>query len=268
MYHVLFELGSLKIYSYGFMIAIGALSGIAYMIIQGKKEVGLTFDQGNTLFLYIFIAAFVGGKAFLFFENPSLYAHDPGKLFKGRGFVFYGSFLFAIPVMLWFFKKHKLNTFRMLDVMAITTCLVHMFGRLGCFLAGCCYGVPTDSFVGVTFTDPACYASPKNVPLHPTQLYESTYILLVMILLLIIRKHRKFYGQLFLLYLILYAAGRSVLEIFRGDEERGYLLNGYLSHAQFVALCIIAAAVYTYLRWSRANCIGDSPAQPSNKKGQ
>jgi len=268
MYPVLFELGGLKIYSYGFMIAIGAVSGIAYMIVRGKKEVGLTFDQANTLFLYIFIAAFVGGKAFLFFENPSQYIHDPGRLLKGRGFVFYGSFLFAIPVMLWFFKKHKLNTFKMLDVMAITTCLVHMFGRLGCFLAGCCYGVPTDSFFGVTFTDPACYASPKGVPLHPTQLYESIYILLVMIFLLIIRRRRKFYGQLFLLYLILYAAGRSVLETFRGDEERGYLLDGYLSHAQFVALCIIATTIYVYSRWARTNRVQSRAIATQNKKGQ
>jgi len=253
MYPVLFELGSLKIYSYGFMIAIGALSGVAYMVVQGKKEVGLTFDQANTLFLCIFIAAFVGGKAFLFFENPSLYAHDPGKLLKGRGFVFYGSFLFAIPVMFWFFRRHKLHTFRMLDVMAVTTCLVHMFGRLGCFLAGCCYGLPTQSWLGVTFTDPACYARPTNVPLHPTQLYEALYILLVMIVLLAIRQRRKFYGQLFLLYLILYAAGRSILETFRGDAERGYLLDGYLSHAQFVALCIIAATLYVYRRWSKTN---------------
>lgn len=255
MYPVLFKIDSLTVYSYGFMIALGAIAGVAYMAVQGKKEVGLTFDQANTLFLYIFIAAFVGGKAFLFFENPSLYAQAPGRLLAGRGFVFYGSFLFAIPVMFWFFKKHKLNAYKMLDVMAITTCLVHMFGRVGCFLAGCCYGIPTDSAAGLIFTDPACYANPKNVPLHPTQLYEAGFILLVMIFLLIIRNHRKFYGQLFLLYLMLYAAGRSVLEIFRGDEARGYLVEGYVSHAQFVAACIIGATIYIYIKWSKNNLI-------------
>lgn len=255
MYPVLFEVGGITVYSYGFLIAIGALAGVAYMVIQGKKDVGLTPDQANTLFLYIFIAAFVGGKVFLFFESPSSYIDNPGKLFKGRGFVFYGSFLFAIPVMFWFFKKHKLNTYKMLDVMAITTCLLHIFGRLGCFMAGCCYGIPTDSVLGVVFSDPACSAKPKHVPLHPTQLYESGYILLVMIALLIIRGRRRFYGQLFLLYLILYAAGRSALEMFRGDEARGYLVDGYLSHAQFVAICIIAATLYVYKRWSKRNRI-------------
>ena len=256
MHPVLFELGGVKVYSYGLMIALGAIAGVAYMAIRGKKEVGLSFDQANSLFLFIFIAAFIGGKVFLYYDDPSLYLHAPGKLLKGRGFVFYGSFLFAIPTMFWFFKRHKLNPYKMLDVMAITTCLVHMFGRVGCFLAGCCYGVPTDSFFGVSFTDPACYANPKNVPLHPTQLYEAGYIFLVMICLLIIRNRRQFYGQLFLLYLMAYAVGRSILEIFRGDDERGYIVKDIISHSQLIAFAVILVTVFVYRRWSIKNKIG------------
>ncbi len=255
MHPVLFEVGGLTVHSYGFMIALGALAGVAYMAIQGKKDVGLTFDQANSLFLYIFIAAFVGGKLFLFFEDPSRYAHAPKKLFTGSGFVFYGSFLLAIPTMLWYFRKHKLNTYKMLDVMAVSTCLVHMFGRVGCFLAGCCYGTPTDGVLGVIFTDPLCHAEPKNVPLHPTQLYEAGYIFLVMVVLLFLRTRRKFYGQLFLLYLMLYAVGRSVLEIFRGDEARGYVIKNYVSHSQFIAFLIILTVLYVYSRWSKTNTV-------------
>ena len=88
MHPVLFEVGGISIYSYGFMIAIGAIAGVAYMAIQGRKEVGLTFDQANTLFLYIFISAFLGGKVFLFFEEPSYYLSNPAKLFSGSGFVY------------------------------------------------------------------------------------------------------------------------------------------------------------------------------------
>jgi phosphatidylglycerol---prolipoprotein diacylglyceryl transferase len=253
MYPVLFEIGGVPIYSYGFMIAIGVIAGVGYMVIQGKKEVGLTFDQANTLFLLIFVAAFVGGKLFLFFEDPSRYLNQPDKLLTGRGFVFYGSFLLAIPTMLWFFKKQKLDPYKMLDVMAITTCLVHMFGRIGCFLAGCCYGVPTNSTLGVIFSDPVCQAEPKGVSLHPTQLYESFYIFVVMLFLIFMRSRRKFYGQLFLLYLMLYAIGRSVLELFRGDEERGYVIDKYMSHSQFIALIIILVVMYTYSRWAKSN---------------
>lgn len=255
MHPVLFEIFGISVYSYGFMIALGAIAGVAYMAIRGKKEFGLTFDQANSLFLFIFIAAFVGGKVFLFFEDASFYISHPKNLLTGRGFVFYGSFLFAVPTMLWFFKKHKLPTYAMLDVMAITTCLVHMFGRIGCFLAGCCYGKQTTSIFGVTFTDEACSAKPLNVPLYPTQLFEASYIFLVMLVLLYLRGRRTFYGQLFLLYLILYAIGRFALEYFRGDLGRGFVIENYLSHSQLIALLIAIAVAMLYKKWSTRNRI-------------
>ena len=255
MHPVLFELAGISVYSYGFMIALGAIAGVAYMSIRGKKEFGLTFDHANSLFLFIFISAFVGGKVFLFFEDPLYYLSNLKNILTGRGFVFYGSFLFAIPTMLWFFKKHKLPTYSMLDVMAITTCLVHMFGRIGCFLAGCCYGKQTTSVFGVTFTDEVCSAKPLNEPLYPTQLFEAFYILLVMLFLLYLRGRRKFYGQLFLLYLIVYAIGRFILEYFRGDLGRGFMIKNYISHSQLIALLIAAVVSVLYNQWSNRNRI-------------
>ncbi len=253
MYPVLFKLGDITVYSYGFMIAFGSIAGVAYMVVQGKKEVGLTFDQANGLFLSIFVAAFVGGKFFLIFEQPSYYLEHPEKLIMGRGFVFYGSFLFTIPVMLWYFKKNKLPTYKMLDVMAITTCVVHFFGRLGCFMAGCCYGKPTDSPIGITFTNAACYAEPLHTPLYPTQLMEAGYILSILAVLWIMRKKRTFYGQLFLLYIMLYAVGRSILEIYRGDAKRGFIIMDYLSHSQFVAGILLVVVLFVYRKWATKN---------------
>ena len=255
MHPILFEVGSITVYSYGFMIALGIIAGMAYLIVAGKKQVGLTFDQANTLFLYIFFAAIVGGKLFLFLEDPNTYIQNPEKLFTGRGFVFYGSFLLAIPTMWWFFKKHQLHPYRMLDVMAITTCLVHMFGRIGCFFAGCCHGRPTDSFLGVTFTHPACYADPLHTPLYPTQLFEAVYIFLIMLFLFTLKTRQRFYGQLFLSYLMLYAVGRFILEFFRGDTGRGFVLDA-VSHSQFIALCVLAVVVLVYFRWSKKTVIG------------
>jgi phosphatidylglycerol---prolipoprotein diacylglyceryl transferase len=266
MHPILFEVGGITIYSYGFMIAIGAIAGVAYMAVQGKKDVGLSFDQANTLFLLIFLAAFIGGKVFLFFEEPSLYVNEPKRLLAGRGFVFYGSFLFAVPTMIWFFHKHKIHAQKMLDVMAITTCLVHVFGRIGCYLAGCCYGKPTDSFLGVTFTDPVCMANPKGVPLHPTQLYEAGFILLVLIGLLYLRDRRKFNGQLFLTYLLCYALGRFVLEYFRGDEQRGFIIKNILSHSQLIALNVFAIVCYVYLKWSKLHQLKPRKVPSAPKK--
>jgi phosphatidylglycerol:prolipoprotein diacylglycerol transferase len=256
MHPILFEIGGITIYSYGFMIALGVIAAVTYMVLQGKKDVGLTFDQANSLFLFIFISAFIGGKIFLIFEDPAHYLSNPTKLLAGSGFVFYGSFLFAVPTMLWYFKKEKLHTYKMLDVMAIVTCLVHMFGRLGCFLAGCCHGKPTTSSLGVTFTNPSCQAEPLNTPLYPTQLMEAGFILFVMIVLLVVKKnYQRFHGQLFLLYMLLYAIGRSVLEIFRGDIARGFIIKGYVSNSQFTALLIFIGVLLLYARWSKRNSI-------------
>jgi phosphatidylglycerol:prolipoprotein diacylglycerol transferase len=251
MYPILFEVGTVHIYSYGLMIALGIIAGMIYLVVAGRKSVGLTFDQANSLFLYVFFAAVIGGKLFLFFEDPSGYLADPLRLIAGQGFVFYGSFLLTIPTMLWYFHRNKLPALKMLDVMAVTTCLVHMLGRIGCFLAGCCHGKPTDSIIGVTYTNPVCYADPLNTPLYPTQLLEAAYIFGVMLFLIFMKNRSTFNGQLFLIYLMMYAAGRFVLEFLRGDEGRGFILDGYLSHSQLIALSILAIVVFFYVRLSK-----------------
>jgi phosphatidylglycerol---prolipoprotein diacylglyceryl transferase len=251
MHPILFEVGSFTIYTYGFCIAVGAVSGFIYMAREAKKQFGLSFDQSNTLFLLIVTAAVVGGKAFLVFEDFSYLSH-PSRLLSGSGFVFYGSLLTCIPVMLWFFKRNKIPVWAMLDVMAITTCILHTCGRIGCFMAGCCYGTPTDSLFGVTFTNPVCQAEPLNTPIHPTQLYEAGYIFSIMLVLLLLKKKRQFEGQLFLIYIILYAIGRAVIELFRGDIERGFIIQDYLSNSQFISLLLISGATYFYVKLRNA----------------
>lgn len=255
MHPVLFKLGSITIYTYGFCIAMGALLGFLYMYRQGKKQYGITFDQSNNLFILLVAAGVVGGKLFMIFEDPSLYLSQPKKLFSGSGFVFYGSLLTTIPVMLWYFKKIKVPVLGMLDVMAAVTCIVHGFGRIGCFMAGCCYGLPTDSFLSVVFTNPVCQAEPLHTPLYPTQLFEATFIFSLLILLFVLKKKKQFDGQLFLIYLMAYAVGRGILEMFRGDIERGFLIENILSNSQFISLLIISVALYFYLRLNRTKKI-------------
>ena len=251
MHPILFEAGSVTVYTYGFFIALGAVLGGLYMWWQGSKQFGLTFDQANTLFVLLIIAGVVGGKLFVLFEQPSFYLKNLTKLFSGSGFVFYGSLLTAIPVMLWYFKKNKIPTLAMLDVMAVVTCIVHGLGRIGCYNAGCCYGIPTDSIFGVVFSDPVCQARPLNVVLHPTQLYETTLIFSILTFLLIYKSHKKFDGQLFILYLIIYASGRSVLETLRGDLERGFVIQDWLSNSQFISILVIGLSVYFYVKLNR-----------------
>jgi len=241
---------TIGIYSYGFLIACGAIAGYLYIRYQAKKQFNTPSETIQTLVIIIIISAVVGGKLFIFFENPERYFNDPLAIFRNfsNGFVFYGSLIFAVPAMIIFFRMNKLPILAMLDIIAVTACIVHGFGRLGCFMAGCCYGLPHQGWPSVTFTDPRSAAEPLLTPLHPTQLYDAFSIFTIMAILIFLSRRKQFQGQLFLIYIMLYAVGRSIIEIFRGDTERGFLIDNVLSVSQFISSILFLAALYFYLR--------------------
>jgi phosphatidylglycerol:prolipoprotein diacylglycerol transferase len=264
MHPVLFEIDTpgflrflfpdtITIYTYGTMIALGALLGFAYTAWQAKKQLNVRYETTNELILFILLFSIIGGKFFVIFEDFKGFLSDPGQLFRNfsSGFVFFGSLLFAIPTMLIFFRARKIPTLPMLDIMAITTCIVHGTGRIGCFMAGCCHGIPYDGFLSVVFTDPMCQADPLNTPLHPTQLYSVSLIYGIMAILLVVSRKKQFNGQIFLLYLILYSAGRMILEMFRGDLSRGYVIQDLLTNSQFISIMVIIVAIYFYYKLYR-----------------
>ena len=127
-------------------------------------------------------------------------------------------------------------------------------GRWGCFAAGCCYGKPTDLPFGVTFTDPfanEAVGTPLNVALHPTQLYLSLNALIIFFVLQWAYRRRTFDGEVFWLYVLLYAITRGILETFRGDSIRGFLVPGVFSTSQFIGLLAAASAVGMLVYLSR-----------------
>ncbi|WP_458626839.1 prolipoprotein diacylglyceryl transferase [Winogradskyella sp. PC D3.3] len=239
----LLNVEQVTVYTYATLIVLGTLIAALYTKWSAKRELGIQ-NLPNAFFYAIFIAGFVGGKLFFYLQDPMLYIQNPNLLlnnFSG-GFVFYGSFVVIIPYIIWFLKKHNIPVLPMLDIFAITTTIVHAIGRFGCFTAGCCYGSPTESSFGLVFP------TTHNVSVHPTQLYEVTMLVTIMCLLFRIKKIQQFKGQLFLIYLMLYAFGRGILELFRGDD-RGFIIENILSHSQFIALCLIAIAAYFYYRF-------------------
>ena len=252
MHPELFSIGDFTIHTYGFMIMLGATLGFLYMSHTVKKDLGIEKDKIQNLAIMVIVSAFVGGKLLFYLEDPGYYFGSLDNLKRNfrTGFVFYGSLLFAVPVTIWYFRKNKWPVWPMLDRLAITACIIHGTGRLGCFFAGCCHGVETDVPWAVTFTDTASQA-PLNVPLHPTQLYSATLIFAILIILLMFKRHKRFEGQLFFIYIILYATGRGIIEIFRGDEERGYVIDNVLSHSQFISIIVIAVVVWAYFRFKR-----------------
>lgn len=244
----------LTFYSYGVCIALGALIAYYYALAQAKK---MEIDKNKIadLFLYIIVAAFIGGKVFFYFEDPS----DFSKLLPtGSGFVFYGSLLFAIPTLIWFLRKNKIPIYPFLDVIAICGAFAQGFGKMGCLMSGCCHGLVCKTGWGITFTNPESSADPLNVPLYPTQIYDIVLLFSILAFLFWLRNRKQFHGQMFLLYVIFYAIGRSITEIFRGDEARGFIIENILSHSQFISIFIIATALYFYFSWRKKYAVSKS----------
>jgi len=240
----------ITLYSYGFFILLGII--VAYLSVWARrKEFKLNHDLLSDLFLWAFIGIFVGGKLFYYFEDIGKYLHEPAQMFKnmGSGFVFYGSFLVGLPVLVWRFKKMKLPVMPMLDVIAIAGALVHGFGKLGCLMSGCCHGKVCEAPWGIVFSDAASSANPLNTPLYPTQIYDAVMIFSIAGILLYLYSRKKFHGELLLLYAIIYGVGRSITEIFRGDEARGYIIDGVLTHSQFIAILILIGSYFLWKRW-------------------
>ena len=129
-------------------------------------------------------------------------------------------------------------------------------GRLGCFAAGCDYGKPTSSFLGVVFRNPLSHqvtGVPLNIPIHPAQVYESLATLVIFGILLWRIRRKAYDGEVFIIYIGLYALARFFIEFLRGDEDRGFVFNQLLSTSQFIAiLAILAAAGFAWqLRFRR-----------------
>ncbi|OGQ64225.1 MAG: prolipoprotein diacylglyceryl transferase [Deltaproteobacteria bacterium RIFCSPLOWO2_12_FULL_38_8] len=239
---------------YGTMLAIG-FSLALYLVVRRAKTEGLDPEHFLNVATYIILAALIGSRLFhVFFEKPSYYFSNPleiPKVWKG-GYTFLGGFIPAAIVLWWYTKKHKIPILKSMDIFAPYLALGTMFGRLGCFLAGCCHGKICDFVqfpISYVATNPDSFSRPLGIPLYATQLWQASANFLVFLILIWMRKRKKFDGQLLAGYLIFYPIGRGVIEIFRGDEVRGFVISNILYTSQFLGLFMILGGI---LLWWRA----------------
>ncbi len=255
MYPKIMDIGPVTIHSYGLLLALAFIAGIWLASSTAKKQ-GINPDSIWNMGLIIIFSALVGAKILLFLSDFSYYSQNPREIFslstlRSTG-VYYGGLLLALGASAWYLHRAKLPAWKVADICAPGIALGQAIGRIGCLMAGCCYGKPTTMPWGVTFTSQYAYDNvgvPLNVKLHPTQLYESvgTFLLFLYLLWRGTRKH--FTGQIILEYLTLYAALRFVIEFYR-DDDRGFVLYGLLSTSQFIGILTILgslAALY-YLK--------------------
>jgi phosphatidylglycerol---prolipoprotein diacylglyceryl transferase len=249
MLPILVHAGNFTVFSYGVMTALGFLLAILIPVHLAKKE-GLSPAKMEGLGLVIVLSAGVGSKLLTALDYPNFYSggwnHFVFDQVMGKGGVFYGGFLMATACSFIYFRVVKLPGWQACDCVAPGLALAQGLGRIGCFLAGCCWGTPTQSLLGVTYTSEVAHqltGVPLNLKIHPTQLYEAAIVLLAIPFLMWLRRTKTFQGQVFLAYMTYYAVARFFLEFFR-DDPRGHYVGNLLSTSQLISVLMLPFAIY------------------------
>jgi phosphatidylglycerol:prolipoprotein diacylglycerol transferase len=224
-------------------VAIGFFVGLMITVRLGKAE-DISPQQVMDMGFVIILSAIVGSRVMFVLMNASYYTRAPLDMLKiwQGGLVFSGGVIGVVLTMLWYIKRHGFPLGKIADLWAPAIAIGQGIGRIGCFMAGCCYGKPTDLKWGVVFTHPHSLAHPLNVSLHPAQIYSSISGFIIFLVLLLLYTKKKFEGQVFLWFLILHSTARLAIEGFRGDD-RGLLLGSNMSMTQLVAILILITSV-------------------------
>lgn len=239
----LFSIGPFTVYGYGVMIALGVLA--AYFTAEYRaKKLKLQYEHIFYLVIWCVVGGFACAKLLFWLTEWEEIVRDPGYLFTtlADGFVVFGGIIGGVLTGYLYCRVKKLRFLKYFDLVMPSVALAQGFGRLGCFLAGCCYGRETTGPLAITFHTSGF--APNNVALIPTQIYSSVLNFIHFGILLLVAKHKKADGQVAACYLIFYSVGRFVLEFFRGDLERGSI--GILSTSQFIGIftCIAGMVLY------------------------
>jgi len=245
MRRVLFSIGRLEIYSYGFAVALALFLGLIWVGKAVEKRGVAKFDQVVDLAIQLFIGGLVGARLFYVITEYSYYLKNPLAIFKltDGGLSFFGMIIGAYIWGVLYAKRANLPTWQLADIIAVYLPLGYALARVGCLFNGCCYGVP--SKLPWAFAIPAV----DNLPRHPAQIYAIIASLLVFLVLWLLRENRYFPGFLFWLYVDLYAVSRFIVEFFR---ETPVIAFGWLRVTQAFCLLVIAATTaYIIYRFRR-----------------
>lgn len=233
----LFSIGPFTVHGYGLMIGIGVLCCI-YMGMRRAGKYGMREEAVIDIALFGLLAGFLGAKLLYIIVEFETFLRDPMSVIGSEGFVVYGGISAGVVAAILYCRVKKYAFLEYFDLLSPCIALAQGFGRIGCFMAGCCYGRETDSFLGVMF--PPESLAPSGVKLLPTQLFSSAGDFVIMGILIWHYGHRKHTGDTGYLYMLLYGVGRFFIEFLRNDE-RGNV--GSLSTSQFISLFIVTAAL-------------------------
>lgn len=242
MKSVLLKLFGINIYGYGTMIAIGICAALLLVNYRARKR---QYDEDSILNMSIIaiILGIFGGKLLYILTELKAIIADPGILKDiGSGFVIYGAIIGGTIGVLIYSKRKSWDVLKVFDLVIPAIPLAQGFGRIGCFLAGCCYGKQTNLTVGVQFPEDSLYA-PGGIDLHPTQIYSSIFNFALAIFLLWYDKKERKKGRVFSMYVIIYSVGRFFVEFLR-DDPRGNV--GLLSTSQFISIFTVIIGIILF----------------------
>ena len=245
MHPILVKIGSLTVYSYGVMVAIGFT--LAAMLIY-RRAVKFNIDQDKCVDLTIAILIFgiLGARGLYVLLNLAYYAANPIEivmLSKG-GLVWYGGFLFALIAMVVYLRINKLSFWPVVDLLTPYIALAQGFGRIGCFLNGCCYGIK----VAPGFPFAATFPCEAGVPRIPSQLISAALLFIIFVVLVLWQNARRFEGEIALGYCVLYSVKRFAVEFLRGDNPK--ILLG-LTMSQVISVAIFAVSLTIFILRAR-----------------
>ncbi len=250
MHPLLLELGGFKIYSYSLMLVIAFTVSTIYAWLEARR-LGEKPEPALDLAVLIFIFSFVGGRLLHCIVNWQIYLKDPVRILKiwEGGLVYYGGFLMVCLVTAVYLKRQRLSIPKWADIIAPCAMITLFFGRIGCFLNGCCYGSQAPQWLPFKVKYPISQMPLHlaGVSLYPTPIYESIATASIALFLIWRSRHKKFAGEIFWLMMLLYALIRFFLEYIRADS-RGYIPAVHLFTSQLISLLIIPTSLFFLLK--------------------
>ena len=258
MFPVLFEIGPIKIYSFGFMLVV-AFYTCYFLLNSDLKRLGYDSKLASDIVFWAAIGGILGAKMYYLLENLPRTIDDPmGMIFSGSGLVFLGGLMGGMLGVTIVLRKNELPWLTFADIVSPLLILGYAIGRIGCFLVGDDYGMPTSLPWGISFinglppTTTQAFSAyypwidisglePGIIHVHPTQIYESLAGIAIFTVLWNRRKYVKTTGNLFLFYLILTGVERFMIEFIRTNNM--YLFDIF-SGAQIISVLMVSIGLY------------------------
>ena len=267
MYPILFQFGSFTISSFGVMMVIAFLLGNYLLRIDVVAE-GYDAIIADDIIFRAAIGGILGAKFYYLIENiPTGQAADNingliniiagiftlngekiafGIQNFGAGLVFLGGLVGGMAAVSWYIYRKNLNWFKIADLAAPFLVLGHGIGRIGCFLVGDDYGIPTNLPWAIAFPNGL---PPTNIAVHPTQLYEMSAYFIIFFYLRYRKRNQTFSGEIIFEYLFLGGLSRFMVEFIRTNTKYIFGLSG----AQYLSILMMAIGAYQLWKMRRLN---------------